>query len=766
MSWQLVSFLVLGAALAGGFAWYERARPPAKILALVAALAALAVIGRIAFAPIPNVKPTTDIVLLCGYVLGGGPGFAIGAIAALVSNIFFGQGPWTPWQMVAWGAVGVGGAALARATGAWVLGRWSLALACAAAGIGFGLVMDVYQWSLAAEQTLASYLAVSGTSLPYNFAHVLGNVLFCLLIGPALVTALRRYKHRFEVTWPAPARSAGVSALIAAVALALPGAALAGTGDAARFLERAQNRDGGLGEDRGKRSSRLLTGWAALGLAATGRNPQDVVRKDRSVTDYLREHASIRDVGELERTVLVLVASGLSPTNFAGEDLVARLRRKRSGNGSWSGLVNHTAFGILALDAAGDTSGLQKSSRWLAARQNKDGGFAFNGSGVSDVDVTAAVMQAFVVTGDAPRKPARDAVKFLEDAKNRDGGFGQRERSASNAQSTAWAIQGLESVGRNPARAGGGRNPLHYLRSLQAGDGSVRYSRARRQTPVWVTAQATLALERKPFPLSAVARDPTVAKGSGKSSADADSTATVDDETTAPKDASVPTPDFDDAAPAPSDEAPAGGKSEKLGVRAEATQVAASALPLAAQAAASLLGVELAAPSGGSLLGAAGAPAGVATAATAAVDSNFKGEPGARVADAGPRAGLQAGGDPSQAGEEYPKEVQVRMMARSTVASVLPMAATGASSLGSDEGVAAPPSAPAPTNPLPGTSPAEPGGAAAATARRPSVERPSPASLHQGDRGSWAAAAIAAAAVLLSVGLVRWFLRRRLHPAL
>ena len=54
----------------------------------------------------PNVKPTTDIVLLAGYVLGGAPGFVVGAVAALASNVFFGQGPWTPWQMVGWGLVG------------------------------------------------------------------------------------------------------------------------------------------------------------------------------------------------------------------------------------------------------------------------------------------------------------------------------------------------------------------------------------------------------------------------------------------------------------------------------------------------------------------------------------------------------------------------------------------------------------------------------------------------------------------------------------
>src|SRR3954449_2203812 len=117
MSWQLASFLILCGALAGGFAWYERSHPRARVLALVATLAALAVVGRIAFAPFPNVKPTTDIVLFAGLAIGAAPGFAVGALTALASNVFFGQGPWTPWQMVAWGLVGVLGGLLRKLLG-------------------------------------------------------------------------------------------------------------------------------------------------------------------------------------------------------------------------------------------------------------------------------------------------------------------------------------------------------------------------------------------------------------------------------------------------------------------------------------------------------------------------------------------------------------------------------------------------------------------------------------------------------------------------
>ena len=162
MSWQIGAFGLLAVALAGGFAWYERARPDARIVALVGTLAAFAALGRIAFAAVPNVKPTTDIVLIAGYALGGAPGFAIGALAALTSNFFFGQGPWTPWQMAAWGATGVLGAALAwgmrTRTGephARAMGRWPLAIVCCVAGFAFTVIQDVGDWVSFSDHSLA-----------------------------------------------------------------------------------------------------------------------------------------------------------------------------------------------------------------------------------------------------------------------------------------------------------------------------------------------------------------------------------------------------------------------------------------------------------------------------------------------------------------------------------------------------------------------------------------------------------------------------------
>jgi energy-coupling factor transport system substrate-specific component len=204
VSWIAASTLVLALVLGAGFAWYERTHPTSRVLALVATLAALAALGRVAFAPLPNVKPTTDIVLIAGYVLGGAPGFTVGAVAALASNLFFGQGPWTPWQMVAWGAVGLIGAGLARVAGR-ELGRVPLAFVAALCGLFFGAVMNLELWiTYSGDHTWAKLAATFATSLPFDLAHAGGNVVFCLAFGPALVRALARYRTRFEISWRPP----------------------------------------------------------------------------------------------------------------------------------------------------------------------------------------------------------------------------------------------------------------------------------------------------------------------------------------------------------------------------------------------------------------------------------------------------------------------------------------------------------------------------------------------------------------------------------
>jgi len=506
VTWQAASLVLLGVALAGGFAWYERERPPARVVAVVAALAALAVVGRLAFAAIPNVKPTTDIVLFAGYALGAIPGFAVGAVTAIVSNIFLSQGPWTVWQMAGWGAVGFSGALLARFLRGREPNRYVLAALCGVAGLAFGAWMDVYQWTLAARQDLDTYVAVAGTSLPYNLAHAAGNVVFCLLIGPAFLRALARYRRRFQVRWERTPSPVALGAVAIVLTLLLPAAAVAAspTQRAASYLVKAQNKDGGFGATASGGSSPLYTGWAGLGLGSAGRNPQDVRRSGgRSLARFvLRGAGSLTDIGEIERTALLAKLAGLNPRAFGGRNLVDEIQGRRRHDGSISGFVSYTAFGVMALRAAGAPAG-GSTIRWLIKSQNSDGGFGVARSSASDADMTGAALQALASVGRGGGPAAQRAASWLRANQNRDGGFGQFKGRASNAQSTAYAVQGLIAAGAGAAAVSRARS---YLVRLQRGDGSVAYSSSSTQTPVWVTAQALMALEGEPLPLGTVAR--------------------------------------------------------------------------------------------------------------------------------------------------------------------------------------------------------------------------------------------------------------------
>jgi energy-coupling factor transport system substrate-specific component len=507
MSWELASFLILGAVLLGGFAWYERSRPTSQVVALVAALAALAIAGRIAFAALPNVKPTTDIVIFAGYALGPAPGFAVGGLAALVSNFWFGQGPWTPWQMVGWGMCGILGAALAvvrpRA------GRITLAVVCALAGIAYGALLN---FSLMAtyggDLSWQRFLVLESRAVPFDAAHAIGNAALALVAGPAMVRMLVRFRERFE--WHAPAV---VSVLLLSLALASVLPARAGASEvsrAAEWLVAAQSSDGGWGASPGGKSSPEMTAWATLGLEAAGRSPLGLARGGHTPIDYLRSHVDeLERSGDLARTILVLEGAEVDPHAFGGRDLVSALAKRRRSNGSFEGWPGSTAFAVIALRAAGGDS-VEQSVSWLVKVENGDGGWGDVPGSPSTADGTGAVMQSIPGTG-----AAKHGLGFLRNAQRPSGGFALGGNGAVNSQSTAWAVQGMLAVGTDPATVHErGKSGLEYLAARQDADGHYRYSDSSDQTPVWVTGQVLTATAGDFFPVTPVARPTTVEQSS------------------------------------------------------------------------------------------------------------------------------------------------------------------------------------------------------------------------------------------------------------
>ncbi len=503
MSWQLASFLILAAVLLGGFAWYERSRPPSQVVALVAALAALAIAGRIAFAAFPNVKPTTDIVVFAGYALGPAPGFAVGALAGLVSNFWFGQGPWTPWQMTGWGMCGVMGAALAL--GSRNGSRFALAAVCGFAGIAYGVLLNFSIMATSGgELSLERFLTLEARAVPFEIAHVGGNIAFALIAGPAMVRMLIRFRRRFQ--WRTPAIATGVLvALLLPALLPSPARAATGLDGGAAWLASAQDSDGGFGASPGSDSSAALTGWAMLGLEAAGRNPLDVTSGGASPVDFLRGHLDeVSSAGDIARTIVALEGAGVDPRSFGGRDLVSALLRRRAANGSYAGWPGTTSFAVIALRAAGAGDSLGGTLSWLAKVQNEDGGWGDVPGQPSNPDVTGSVMQAM-----PSAKPIQSALLYLRKHQRSNGGFALGGGGSVNSQSTAWAVQGMVAIGAAPnSTRSGGSGALDYLASLQAADGHYRYSQSSDQTPVWVTSQVLVAVAEKSLPISPPPREP------------------------------------------------------------------------------------------------------------------------------------------------------------------------------------------------------------------------------------------------------------------
>lgn len=195
----LLSLVVVLGCLAVFFAGFEHSRPRLRDTMPVAVLAALAAAGRILFAPVPSFKPVSAIAIIAGAAFGRRSGFLVGALAALVSNFFFGQGPWTPWQMYGWGLVGYLGGILAqaglfegRAGKAVLLGYGFLS------GPLYGVVLNV--WSIVGfyhPETLGQAAIVYAAALPLDIVHGAATVVFLLALYLPWQRKLARVKRKF-----------------------------------------------------------------------------------------------------------------------------------------------------------------------------------------------------------------------------------------------------------------------------------------------------------------------------------------------------------------------------------------------------------------------------------------------------------------------------------------------------------------------------------------------------------------------------------------
>ncbi|TWE08339.1 energy-coupling factor transport system substrate-specific component [Neobacillus bataviensis] len=178
---------------------FETRKVEPRELVLLAVMASIAAVGRIPFASLPSVQPTTFVIMMSGYVFGAESGFVIGAVAALASNMIMGQGPWTPWQMVAWGLVGLT-AGLLRNT-LFMKRRWGQIVFGVLWGYLFGWIMNL--WGFIAmiqsggSETWKAFILYMIGSATFDTFHAISNVFFLVVFGGIWIKILSRFKRKY-----------------------------------------------------------------------------------------------------------------------------------------------------------------------------------------------------------------------------------------------------------------------------------------------------------------------------------------------------------------------------------------------------------------------------------------------------------------------------------------------------------------------------------------------------------------------------------------
>src|SRR5690625_5080858 len=192
----LLSFIIMGLTMIPFFARFEVRKITGREVVILSILAAIAAVGRVPFAALPSVQPTSFVIIITGLVFGAESGFIVGAVAAIVSNIFLGQGPWTPWQMYAWGMMGMS-AGLFRNTW-WMKKMWGKVLFGFIWGYLFGWFMNLWIVVSNIENfTWEFFISIYVASIYFDLAHGLSNVFFLIVFSKSWIRIKERFKRKY-----------------------------------------------------------------------------------------------------------------------------------------------------------------------------------------------------------------------------------------------------------------------------------------------------------------------------------------------------------------------------------------------------------------------------------------------------------------------------------------------------------------------------------------------------------------------------------------
>lgn len=198
--YYFISLLIIFETLLPFMLSFEKRKPKARELVIISVLCALAVAGRAVFYNFPQFKPVLAVVIIAGVTFGCETGFMVGTVTAFVSNFFFGQGPWTPWQMFALGVAGFL-AGLLFYRGLLPQKRSVLCIfGFAVTLVLYGTIMNIssvlmYQEAVNLKMLLASVSA----GLPFDFVHALSTAVFLFLISRVMIEKIERVKTKYGI---------------------------------------------------------------------------------------------------------------------------------------------------------------------------------------------------------------------------------------------------------------------------------------------------------------------------------------------------------------------------------------------------------------------------------------------------------------------------------------------------------------------------------------------------------------------------------------
>ncbi|MBA7625027.1 hypothetical protein ES703_32448 [subsurface metagenome] len=198
LNWGVIATILVILTTVAFFFEFEAAAVSSKEIALVAMLGTISAVLRVPFAAIPNVQPCTYLIICTGYVFGPVAGFTVGAITALVSNFFLGQGPWTLYQMIAWGLAGVSTGYLSR----FSMNTRLLVVFGILWGYLFGWITNIWFWTaFVYPLNLNTFILTQVNTIWFDTFHAIGNGIFLGILGMKTIAILQRFKRRFSVEY-------------------------------------------------------------------------------------------------------------------------------------------------------------------------------------------------------------------------------------------------------------------------------------------------------------------------------------------------------------------------------------------------------------------------------------------------------------------------------------------------------------------------------------------------------------------------------------